>query len=85
MYMYVLKCACRYKNTDLVVVLTMMPEQNDDIAGSALSLQLDNWRRTTVGWFNFVPNQISATPTLVQQERNEENLKVCLPISVVIG
>ena len=69
-------CACSYDNTDLVVVLTMMPEYNDDIAGFAKSLQKDNWGRTTVGWFNFVPNQIDAS--IYDQEKNEENLKVCL-------
>ena len=71
-----LTCACSYDNTDLVVVLTMMPAYSDDIAGFAKSLQTDDWGRTTVGWFNFVPNQIDAS--IYDQEKNEENLKVCL-------
>ena len=71
-----LKCACRYDNTDLVVVLTMIPEKNEDIAGYALSLQYDSWRRTTVGLFNYVPTQIDAT--LIKEEKNEAELKVCL-------
>ena len=71
-----LKCACRYNDTDLVVVLTMMPEYNDNIAGFAVPLQQDTWGRTVVGWFNYVPNQIDAT--IFKQEENEHNLEVCV-------
>ena len=57
-------------------MLTMMPECNDVIAGSAVPLQRDQWHRPTAGWFNLVPKEIDVS--FYNQEKNKENLKVCL-------
>lgn len=67
-------CTRRYDDTDLVVVVTMRPSVKDNVAGYAVALQRDSWRRTTVGLFNWCPNTVKEE--LYKIEIEEEKLTV---------
>ena len=64
----------RYENTDLVVVVTMRPAATASVSGYAITLQRDNWRRATVGLFNWCPNVVNED--LYKIEVEEEKLTV---------
>lgn len=52
------------QNADLVIIMTARPSPNKPIAGFATCLQRDQYRRCTVGWFNWVPELINVEETL---------------------
>ena len=69
-----MQCANRYNNTDLVVVVTMRPAATAGVSGYAVTLQRDNWRRATVGLFNWCPHTVNEK--LYKIEVKEEKLTV---------